>query len=187
MFNRHLACILWPDGDRQFEPVISTLLQEMPELCVLGDYEPEKRIGPAIWLRLVIADKISEAQIPAGMTPVIYLPGVRRQDLRAVDDCPEKLKPLAELQYHGSIWSQSNSKDWTNLSFLTSEYGGFGLDVAQDNQTKSAMRPSLYRLLDEHTELMEGRQLDKDYFNGLITEGDPTKNLLTWINNPEKF
>jgi hypothetical protein len=97
------ACNLWPDGDRQFEPVIARLLQEIPELCVLGEYDPEQRTGPAIWLRLVIADKIDDAKIPAGKTPIIYLPGVRRQDLRAVDECPEELKPLAELQYRGSI------------------------------------------------------------------------------------
>ena len=84
------ACILWPDGERQFEPVMARLLQEMPELCVLGDYAPEQRTGPAIWLRLVIADKIDEARIPAGKTPIIYLPGVRRQDLRAGDECDEK-------------------------------------------------------------------------------------------------
>ena len=74
-------CILWPDGDRQFEPIIPRLLQEMPELYVLGDYLPEQRTGPAIWLRLVIADKIDELRIPAGQTPIIYLPGIRRQDL----------------------------------------------------------------------------------------------------------
>ena len=126
------ACILWPDGDRQFEPVMPRLLQEMPELCVLGDYDPDTKSGPAIWLRMVIADKVDDTKIPAGKTPIIYLPGVRRQDLRAVDECPDSLKPLAELQYRGSIWSQVNNKDWTILAFLSSKQGGIGLDVAQD-------------------------------------------------------
>ena len=49
------ACILWPDGDRQWEPVVPRLQIEMPELLQLGDYTPEKRIGPAIWLRCAIA------------------------------------------------------------------------------------------------------------------------------------
>ncbi|MCR9115476.1 MAG: BREX-1 system phosphatase PglZ type B [bacterium] len=181
------VCILWPDGERQFEPVIARLMQEMPELCVLGDYAPEQRTGPAIWLRLVIADKIDEARMPAGQTPIIYLPGVRRQDLRAVDECDEKLKPLAELQYRGTIWSQVNNKDWTILAFLSSSQGGLGLKVAQDSGTKNSLRPSLYVLLDERVDLLEGKHLDKDYFNGLIAGGDPVKNLLLWIDDPDGF
>lgn len=181
------ACILWPDGERQFEPVMARLLQEMPELCVLGDYAPEQRTGPAIWLKLVIADKIDEARIPAGKTPIIYLPGVRRQDLRAVDECDEKVKPLAELQYRGKTWSQTNSKDWTILAFLSSNQGGLGMNVAQDSGTKSSLRPSLYVLLDERIDLLEGKHLDQDHFNGLITGGDPIKNLLLWIDDPDGF
>ena len=151
------ACILWPDGDKQFEPIIPRLLKEMPELCVLGEYAPEQRTGPAIWLRLVVADKVDDVKIPAGKTPIIYLPGVRRQDLRAVDECPATLKPLAELQYRGSIWSQINNKDWTILAFLSSNQGGVGLDVAQDAATKNSLRPSLYRILDERVDLLEGK------------------------------
>ena len=44
---------------------------------------------------------------------IIYLPGVSRATLRATEDCPQELKPLAELQYRGVIWSQANCKDWT--------------------------------------------------------------------------
>ena len=39
------ACILWPDGDRQWEPVVPRLLRELAELCVLGAYQPEERQG----------------------------------------------------------------------------------------------------------------------------------------------
>ena len=75
------ACILWPDGDRQWEPVANRLQGEMPELCVLGNFDPDTRTGPAIWLRMVIADRYDDVKIPSGMIPVLYLPGVRRQDL----------------------------------------------------------------------------------------------------------
>lgn len=181
------ACILWPDGDRQWEPVMPRLLGELPELCVLGDYDPESRTGPAIWLRLVIADKADEAKLPPDATPVLYLPGVRRQDLRAVENCPDRLKPLAELQYRGAIWSQVNAKDWTIASFLHSNQGGLGLDAAQDSETRAAMRLALFRLLDERVDLLEGKRLDRDYFNGLLTSGDPTRDLLLWIDNPSEF
>jgi hypothetical protein len=59
--------------------------------------------------------------------------------------------------------------------------------VAQDNATKSFLRPSLYRILDERVDLLEGKHLDKDYFNSLLSGGDPVKNLLMWINDPEQF
>ena len=180
-------CILWPDGDRQWEPVIARLQSELPELCVLGEYVPAEKVGPAIWLRLVIADKADEVKLPSDSTPILYLPGVRRQDLRAVSNCPQHLKPLAELQYRGVIWSQVNSKDWTIASFLQSNQGGLALDVAQDNATKNAMRLALFRLLDERIDLLEGKHLDKDYFNKLLTSGDPIRDLLLWIDNPNDF
>ncbi len=104
------ACILWPDRDRQWEPAIPPLLKELPELAVLGEYAPEKRSGPAIWLRCAIAGRAGDVSLPADRPPILYLPGVGRQDLRAVENCPDSLKPLAELQYRGVIWSQ-NTKD----------------------------------------------------------------------------
>jgi hypothetical protein len=93
------ACILWPDGDRQWESVMARLQSEIPELFQLGDYLPGKKIGPAIWLRCVIAATVDAGSMPTGCVPIIYLPGVSRQDLRAVESCPEPLKPLAELQF----------------------------------------------------------------------------------------
>ena len=136
-------CILWPDKERQWEAVIPQHLQiELPELFVLGDYAPEKRTGPGIWLRCVLAQKLADVDLPAETTAIFYLPGVSRQDLRAIENCPDELKPLAELQYRGPIWSQVNSKDWTILAFLKS----MGLDVATDLATKDAMRLALSKL-----------------------------------------
>ncbi len=189
------ACILWPDHAGQWEAVIPRLISELPELLILGDYDPQKRTGPAIWLRCVIAGKVEEAsslfdkkrQDAASTLPVLYLPGVSRQDLRAVENCPEQLKPLAELQYRGVIWSQVNAKDWTILAFLKSDQGGLGLDVAQDDDTRRAMQLALYRFLDEEIELLKGKRLDKDYFNTLLTGGDPVRNLLLWLDQGDVF
>lgn len=181
------ACILWMDGDRQWEAVIPRLQTELPELFVLGDYNPEKRSGPAIWLRCVIAGKINEITISTNNPPIFYLPGFSRQDLRAVESCPDQLKPLAELQYRGVLWSQLNAKDWTILAFLKSDQGGLGLDVAQDSEAKSAMQLALYRLLDEDTNLLKGKRLDKDYFNTLLSGGDPVRDLLLWLDQGEVF
>ena len=130
------------------------------------------------WLRCVLAGRAEGVSLPKGQTPIFYLPGVSRQDLRAVESCPDHLKPLAELQYRGMIWSQSNAKDWTILAYLKSDQGGLGLDVAQDNDAKNAMQLALYRLLDEDVSLLKGKRLDKDYFNTLLTGGDPIRDLL---------
>ena len=126
------ACILWPDRDRQWETIIPRLQAELPELFILGDYTPDKRSGPAIWLRCVIAGKTDEESLPMKHTPIFYLPGVSRQDLRAVESCPDYLKPLAELQYRGVIWSQINAKDWTILAYLKSDQGGLAAGTAED-------------------------------------------------------
>jgi len=181
------ACILWPDPGRQWEAAVPVLLTELPELLVLGEYSPEKRTGPAIWLRCVIAGQVPEISIPKDRTPILYLPGFGRQDLRAIDTCPEDLKPLAELQYRGVVWSQANAKDWTILAWLKSEQGGLDLDVAQDNDARGAMQLALCRLLEEDLSLLKGRRLDKDYFNTLLTGGDPIRDLLQWLDQGEAF
>lgn len=181
------ACVLWPDKHRQWEEVIPQLQTEIPELFVLGEYDPQHRTGPAIWLRCVLARKIEDTGLFESSTPVFYLPGVSRQDLRAVESCPAELKPLAELQYRGAIWSQKNTNDWTILAFLRSELGGLGLDVAQDKDAISAMQLALYRLLDEDVELLRGNPLGKDFFNTLLTGGDPIRDLLEWLDRGEDF
>ena len=152
----------------------------------MGDYTPEKRIGPAIWLRCVIASHVPEVSLSECRTPILYLPGVSRQDLRAIESCPDHLKPLAELQYRGVIWSQINAKDWTILAYLKSGQGGLGLDVSQDNDARNAMQLALCRLLDEDVALLKGKHLDKDYFNTLLT-GDPIRDLLQWLDQGDAF
>ena len=49
------------------------------------------------------------------------------------------------------------------------------------------MQLALYRLLDEDLDLLENRHLDKDYFNTLLTGGDPVRDLLQWIDQGDGF
>lgn len=181
------ACILWPDRDRQWEAVIPVLQAQLSGLIILGDYAPAQHTGPAIWLRCLLAGSVEGFSLPSERVPIFYLPGVSRQDLRAIESCPDNLKPLAELQYRGVIWSQTNSKDWTILAYLKSNQGGLGLDVAQDNDSKTAMQRALYRLLEEDISLLKGKRLDKDYFNTLLVGGDPPRDLLQWLDQEEAF
>jgi hypothetical protein len=181
------ACILWPDHDRQWESAIVSLQAEMPELLVLGDYDPTRKTGPAIWLRCVLGGQIPKIPMSSKYPFIIYLPGVSRQDLRAIEDCPAHLKPLAELQYRGVIWSQINAKDWTIMAYMVSEQGGLGLDVAKDSETKMAMQRSLVRLLDEDVDFLRGKLLDADFFNGLLSGGDHVREVLMWLDQGESY
>ena len=104
-----------------------------------------------------------------------------------MESCPDLLKPLAELQFRGVIWSQVNAKDWTVLAFLKSNQGGLALDVAQDTDSKHAMQLALYRVLDEEIEMLRGKHLDKDYFNTLLSGGDPVRDLLQWLDQGDAF
>jgi hypothetical protein len=172
------ACILWPDGERQWEAAIPALQKDMPELLVLGAYDPKRRTGPAIWLRCSIERQTDDVSMPGDRTPILYLPGFSRYDLRPVEGCPEPLVPLAELQYRGTIWSQINGKDWTITAFLRSGEGGLGLDVAQDLETRRAAQLALYRLIDQEVPLLAGKRLDWVTFNALLTGGDTVRDLL---------
>lgn len=180
-------CILWTDKDKLWEQIIFTLKGELPELLVLGDYNLEHNMGPAIWLKVAISGLFDSYTVPVGKIPVIYLPGVSRHDLRAVENCSEELKPIAELQYRGVIWSQLNSRDWTPLAYFKSNKGGLGLNIQQDNQTIEALERTLSKLLFEEIDSFKDEYLDKDYFNALLTGGDPIKDVLTWMNDPSLF
>lgn len=177
------AAILWPDKERQWEAIAPLLRDVLPQFLVLGAYDPAARQGPAIWLKCMIARTLPEADWPEDAIPVIYLPGISRQELRAVNTCPKPLQPLAELQYRGVFWSQHNGKDWTVLAFLKSREGGLGLDVAQDARTQAAMTRSLLQLVDTPIEELSGRRLEAADFDRLLST-DPVRDLLRWLNDP---
>jgi hypothetical protein len=178
------VAVLWPDKERQWEPVLPLLREAIPELLVLGDYAPELRSGPPIWLKCVIANQIENFPVEEGTTPVIYMPGVSRLDLRAIAECPETIKPLAELQYRGELWGQYNGKDWTVNAFLTSATGGLELDVAKDQSTQKALLMALEAVVTASVESLSGKRLEASDFNQLLSS-DPIRDLLSWMNAPQ--
>jgi len=178
------AVVLWTDKECQWLPVLSQLREMLPELLVYGELNIDERTGPAIWLKCVIAKTLDSVLLPEDFTPVIYLPGISRAELRDVVNCPDGLKPLAELQYRGAMCSQYNGKDWTVNAFLTSGSLGLGLDVAQDNSSQEAMLMSLGELLNCNSVELEGQRLEASDFNKLLTS-DPVKDVLSWMNAPD--
>lgn len=178
------AAVLWPDKDRQWEPAIALMRQSMPNLLTLGTYDVGSRCGPAIWLKCAIAGLVTE--VPLNGVPVLYLPGVSRAELRAIESCPRDLQPLAELQYRGVFWSQANAKDWTVSAFLASKNGGLGLDVAQDKATLEALGQALQAgvLLERPVVELQGRAINAEWLLSLLAP-NPTRDLLQWMNAPD--
>ena len=179
------AALLWTDADGQWAPLIPALQKVLPQLYVLGAYAPEDRHGPVIWLRCIVERTLPEVSPPDGAVPILYLPKVSRQDLRAGGDCPAHLQPLIELQYRGAVWHQRNGRDWTVEAFLTSE-DGIGLDVAKDNRTRDAMFRALVLLAPEPLAGLRGRRLEADDFDRLAI-GDPVRDLLSWMSDKDGF
>lgn len=179
------VALLWTDADGQWRPLLLALRQANAHLYVLGDYDPRQRTGPAIWLKCIVDRTLAEVSPPAGTVPILYLPGVGRQDLRAGGDCPAPVQPLIELQYRGALWHQRNGRDWTVEAFLSSE-DGVGLDIALDHRTREAMLRALPVLATEPIAPLMGRRLDADDFDRLSV-GDPVRDLLAWMSEPEPF
>lgn len=179
------SVILWTDKLRQWELALPLLQAAMPELIVLGDYAPERKTGPAIWIKCAVEGVLPGIELPTGRTPIVYLPGYERRDLRAIAACPEELKPLAELQYRGCWWIYSNSgRDWTVNAFLVSSNGGAGLDVAKDEKTQQVMLRVLPEILESERDELSNRRLEAADFNKLVSS-DPVRDLLSWMNDSQ--
>jgi hypothetical protein len=178
------AAVLWTDKSRQWETIVPRLRAELP-LLTLGDYDPSQRTGPAIWLRCMIARTLADADWPNNETPIVYLPGVSRQDLRAIADCPPSLKPLVELQYRGVLFTQKNARDWTIEAFLKSGDGGLQIDVSADTATREALPRTLLRLADEPLSALRAEApLTSGKLNALLNP-EPIRDLLIWMNSPK--
>jgi hypothetical protein len=177
------AAVLWPDPDRQWEKVVPSLAGAVPELLTLGNYEPDAMRGPSIWLKTVVGGALNV--LNPGSVPILYLPGVSKTDLRAIESCPRDLQPLAELQYRGAFWVQANGKDWTVSAFLTSKNGGLGLDIAQDKATHEALGQVLEAgvLLECELGELQGRAINAEWLLSLLAP-NPVRDLLQWMNDP---
>jgi hypothetical protein len=177
------AALLWPDDGSQWTSVLDRIRARLP-LATLGDYNAATAQGPAYWLRCVIAGTV-DAGLPEG-TPVVYLPGLARSELRAVDSCPPELAPIAEIQYRSQWFSHPNGRGWTLRSLLVHPERGLGLNVADDGETATAMSLALDRLVDLPVDRVSRQLLDADFFRDLINP-DPVRSLLGWLDDPPGF
>ena len=176
------AAVLWTDADGQWQAVVKKLQERLPQLFVHGIYDAAKRTGPSVWLKCIVGRTI-DLGLGVDVVPILYLPNVSRQTLRAAADCPPLLQPLVELQYRGGVWTQRNGKDWTVEAFLISDEG-LGLDVFRDDATRNSLHSALPVLAETPVTQLEGKRLEAEDFDKLMV-GDQPRDLLEWMNDPK--
>lgn len=175
------AAILWTDPKGEWRPLIETMRTRVEELLELGEYAPEARTGPAIWIRCLVDKALAEPALSDDRVPIVYLPGVARQDLRAGQECREELRPLVELMFRGTLWLQHNGSDWRVSTFLTSTRA-LGLDIARDNASSEAMLRALVEVAMTPVSQLRGRHLQGDDFDRMLSD-DVIRDLLRWMED----
>ena len=118
---------------------------------------------------------------PEGRVPIVYMPGIGRQELRAAEECPDALKPLVELMFRGAIWVQPNGSDWTVSAFLTSPRV-LGLDIARDRASNDALQRALPEVALASIAQLTGRRLQADDFDRMLSE-DVVRDILRWMGD----
>lgn len=181
------VALLWPDHSHEWGPIVAAL-RERRLVLELGDYAPTELRGSAYWIRGVLDRKVEVATgLDDQQTPVVYLPGYGRSDIRAVEEADDRLKPLAELQYRGTIFAQQNGRDWTLAAFLQSKVGGLGIELAENGATRDAILRSCPQLSAQLVDDLRRRApLRASFFDGLLAP-DLDRDVLAWLNDPVAF
>ena len=178
--------ILWPDPENQWIEVMEILQETMPQLLIYGDYEPSKKQGPAIWLKCMITKILPEANWGEDVTPIIYLPGVSKQDLRNVENAVFNFQPLLEYQYTGVLFLQENGREWSILAFVENPINGLGIKVAKDNANKDALKKTLPTIFQDKEVLAGKTIIDADYLNNQLFP-DIITTILKWMCKGDGF
>lgn len=178
--------ILWPDPENQWADVIDVLQETLDNLFIYGTYEPKKKQGPSIWLKCMIAKSIPKATWSSKTIPIIYLPGISKNELKNVEEVGFQLQPLVEYQYTGTIFSQENGKEWTVLAFIENPSNGLGLKINKDNATKEALKKALPTIFQDKEVLLGKTIIDADFLNNQLFP-DSIPSILKWICKGDAF
>lgn len=178
--------ILWPDPENQWKEVIDVLQNDLPQLLIYGCYEPSKKQGPSIWIKCMVARMLQEANWDAAIIPIIYLPGISKNDFRNVEEAGLNLQPLIEYQYTGVLFLQENGREWSIMAFVENPINGLGLKVSKDTSAKEALKKSLPTIFQD-ADILQGKSiLDADFLNNLLFP-DLTPNILKWMCKGDSF
>ncbi len=178
--------ILWPDPEKLWIDVIDVLQQHIPQLLIYGSYAPEKKQGPAIWIKCMVAKLLPEASWDESATPIIYLPGISKADLRDVRNAKFDIQPLLEYQYTGTLFTQENGREWTIMAFIENPIQGLGLKVSKDNATKEALKKTLPSLFQDKDVFSNRENIDANYLNNQLFP-NIIPSILKWMCEGDKF
>src|SRR5262249_42915125 len=157
------------------------LVRSARRVIQIGTYDADAHMGPAYWVRCAVGGTVSLKGPPG--TPVVYLPGVARDELRNISSGDHALAPLASLQHRAQWFSHPNGKDWTVRALFGHKERGLGLSVGTDDATAKALIGILPQLLQLPMTRLEGRHLDAAFLNALVNP-DPVRLLLNWLDEP---
>lgn len=178
--------ILWPDPENQWAEVIPVLQSEFPQLLIFGEYNPSKKQGPAIWIKCMVAKTLPDAKWEDDVTPIIYLPGIAKTDLRNVEEAGLQFQPLLEYQYTGILFLQENGREWTILAFVENPLNGLGLKILKDTATKDALKKVLPTIFQDNDVLHSATIIDAAYLNNHLFP-DITSGILNWMCKGDIF
>ena len=95
------AVVLWTDKDQEWDGLLPLLRDSLPQLLTYGPFDPTKRQGPAIWLKCALAGTLPGLSLPATEVPIVYLPGVSRAELRAIEETAKGFNPWLSFNSGG--------------------------------------------------------------------------------------
>lgn len=170
--------VLWPDPTHTWRAVVSHLERGGTKVLTLGDFAENESRGPALWIRSKLISSDDAADIP-----IVYLPGVERASMRALEGCPATLRPIAELQFRSGWWTTNADAEWTPAMFLA----GLGVSLDSESATADALALALSELATIPTnDLIAQKHLDAEYFNALLVP-DSVKSLLKWMDSESEM
>lgn len=172
--------VIWCDANNEFSSLLPELRSRMPHLLTYGDFSLETRTGPAVWLRVAVAGLAPGISWDKEKTPIIYLPGIGREVLRGVEECPALLQPLVWYTVAGNIFGHVNGKDWTLRGFLSADRGRLRLNIADDAATKIALAHAAARFCKQDVQSLHGKRWDADALNTLLAP-DLAADMLDWM------
>ena len=176
--------ILWCDPESQWQSIIETLQQQMPYLLVFGNYNAGKKTGPAIWLKCMVPKVLPEANWTDRQTPIIYFPGIAKQDLKNLSNARPDLMPLMEYQYTGVFWQHRNGKEWTVNAFMMDTEAGLGLKVQQDHATREATIKALPQIAEN--EFTYPSHINSEFLYSLIFPNQEMC-ILKWMDEKDNY
>jgi hypothetical protein len=171
------VAILWFDGGREWESIIAALSPRLP-ILTLGPYNPSQRSGPASWIRCMISRLLND-RIAKTTIPVIYLPGISREEFLVEDQRSKELNLLADIIYSSVTWTTSDQLPWTVLRFFVDANEGPGIQVRPDDKVNGSIVRALIFFSDyKVSELKSNEPWKFKDFDSLVAESSIEKLIL---------